>query len=85
MPRQNSSHFALRQGNRRGEWATACGQSVRERHLVTVSQAEWIRCPECRKAALQAKADFEDTPDLIGSVQSEGVLNTLTGIAGKAR
>lgn len=85
MPRQNSSHFAQGQGNRRGEWRTYCGRSVRERSLVTLSQAEWISCRECRKAALQAKADFADAPDLIGSAQSEGSLNTLTGIAGKAR
>lgn len=85
MPRQNSSHFAMRQGNRRGEWATYCGRSVRERSLVSLQQAEWIVCPECRAAALKAKADFDDAPDLIGSVQSEGALNTLTGIAGKTR
>lgn len=60
MPRQNNSHFAQGQGNRRGEWRTYCGRSVRERSLVTLSQAEWILCPECRKAALQAKADFGD-------------------------
>lgn len=83
MARSNSSHFALRQGNRRGEWATACGRSVREGSLTTLQHAEWISCPECRKAALQAKADFADLPDLIGYAQSQGVLNTLVGIAGK--
>ena len=68
MPRQTSSHFALRQGNRRGEWATACGQSVRERSLVSVSQAEWIVCRECRKAAMQAKADFAATSTSINTL-----------------
>lgn len=58
MPR-SSSHFAIRRGNRRGEWMTACGRSVREGSLVTLNQAEWIVCPECRKAALQAYKDFD--------------------------
>lgn len=54
--RSTSSHFALRQGNRRGEWATACGRSVKERSLTTLEYAAWISCEECRKAALSAKA-----------------------------
>ena len=55
MPSQNSSHFALRQGNRRGEWATACGRSVRERSLCSLDTADWIVCPECRAAAVAAR------------------------------
>jgi hypothetical protein len=55
MSRQNSSHFALRQGNRRGEWATACGQSVREKSLCSLDTADWIVCPECRAAAVAAR------------------------------
>lgn len=63
MPRSNSSHFALRQGNRRGEWATACGRSVRERSLSTLEFAEWISCNECRAAALAAKAALSGDDD----------------------
>lgn len=62
MPRQNSSHFALRQGSRRGEWATACGQSVREQSLCSLDTADWIVCPECRAAAIAARAALEGEP-----------------------
>lgn len=62
MKRSTSSHFALRQGNRRGEWATACGRSVRERTLSTVEFAEWISCSECRKAALAARQEMAVPP-----------------------
>jgi hypothetical protein len=62
MPSQKSSHFALRQGNRRGEWATACGQSVRERSLCSLDTADWIVCPECRTAALAARAALNGEP-----------------------
>jgi hypothetical protein len=63
MPYQKSSHFALRQGNRRGEWMTACGQSVRERSLSTLDTADWIVCSECRTAALAARAAFDGQND----------------------
>jgi ribosome-binding protein aMBF1 (putative translation factor) len=63
MGRSTSSHFPLRQGNRRGEWATACGRSVREQSLATVEFAEWISCSECRKAALAAKAALSGEDD----------------------
>lgn len=55
MAKQKHGHFALRGGNRRGEWATACGRSVREQSLVSIRYAEWITCPECRKWALEAR------------------------------
>lgn len=60
MPNQKKSHFAMRQGNRRGEWATYCGLSVRESSVVSLSLADWITCDECRKAAQAAKAAFAE-------------------------
>lgn len=75
MPSQESSHFALRQGNRRGEWRTYCGRSVREASLTTVEHADWIVCPECRAAAIAARDAYNEEkagdPDITVGVDDE--------------